>query len=174
MDGAVRGAPIRKLFHLDLPHEKYKSDAAIVWCFDQRFELALQKLIKRMGIQHPDHIRVAGGAKCLAGGDREADRQFVLNQVQLSIQLHATETVFLMLHSDCGAYGGLGKFGNDATKEAEALGLDLKRAAEFLQQKIPGIKVQTFFVNFEGVWDAAESDSVVYSRDPWLPALPSN
>jgi carbonic anhydrase len=172
MNNAVRGVPIRKLFHLDLPHDKYKSDAAIVWCFDQRFELALQKLIKRSGIQHPDHIRVAGGAKSLANNDREGDRQFVLEQVQLSIRLHATDTVFLMLHSDCGAYGGLSKFDSDATKEAETLCADLKRASEFLQQKIPGIKVRTFFVNFEGVWEA-EGENVI-TRSPWLPASAHN
>ena len=149
--------PIRKLFHLDLPRDRYKCDAAIVWCFDNRFELALHKLMKRTRLEHPDRIRVAGGAKCLAGKDREADRQFVLEQVRKSIRLHGTETVFLMLHSDCGAYGGLAGFGNDETKEAEALCGDLKRASEFLQQNIPGIQVKTFFVNFEGVWDADSS-----------------
>ena len=56
------GCPIRKLFHFESPRERYKCDAAIVWCFDNRFELALRKLIKRLGIIYFDPIRVAGGA----------------------------------------------------------------------------------------------------------------
>jgi carbonic anhydrase len=148
---------IRKLFHLDLPKDRYKCDAAIVWCFDNRFELALQKLIKRKALVHPDRIRIAGGAKCLAGQDREADRQFVLEQIRKSIRLHSTETVFLMLHSDCGAYGSLSAFNDDVKKEAEALCLDLQRAADFLHKNIPGIKVESYFVDFEGVWEINES-----------------
>ena len=103
---------------------------------------------------HPDRIRVAGGAKCLTGQDRETDRLFVLEQIQKSIRLHETETVFLMLHSDCGAYGGLAAFDNDAAKEAEALRLDLHRAMDFLEKNIPGIQVRGFFADFEGVWEA--------------------
>ena len=103
---------------------------------------------------HPDRIRVAGGAKCLTGQDREADRQFVLDQIRKSIRLHQTETVFLMLHSDCGAYGGLAAFDNDAAKEAEALRLDLHRAMDFLETNIPGIQVRGIFADFEGVWEA--------------------
>ena len=73
----------------------------------------LRKLIKRIGAQHVDPILVAGGAKCLAGDDLERDRQFVLEQIRKSMQLHGTHTVLLMLHSDCGAYGGLAAFDND-------------------------------------------------------------
>jgi hypothetical protein len=59
-----------------------------------------------------------------------------------------------MLHSDCGAYGGLAAFENDATKEAEALRLELHRAMDFLETNIPGVQVRGFFVDFEGVWEA--------------------
>lgn len=153
---------IRKLFHLDLPRARYKCDAAIVWCFDNRFELALNKLIKRLGLEHCDRIRVAGGAKSLAGQDREADRLFVLEQIRKSIRLHETETVILMLHSDCGAYGGLAHFNNDATQESEELCRDLQRGKEFLEKSIPGIKVRPCFVDFEGVWeiDGGMADSL--------------
>ena len=107
-----------------------------------------------MDLHHCDRIRIAGGAKSLTGQDRESDRQFVLEQIRKSIRLHGTETVFLMLHSDCGAYGGLAAFNDDAAKEAEALRLDLHRAMDFLATNIPGIKVQAYFVDFEGVWEA--------------------
>lgn len=56
-------------------------------------------------------IRVAGGAKCLATPDPESERDFVLEQIPKSIRLHGTDRVVLMVHSDCGAYGGLAAFG---------------------------------------------------------------
>jgi carbonic anhydrase len=146
--------PIRKIFHFDSPRERYKCDAAIVWCFDNRFELAFQKLIKRLGVVHFDPIRVAGGARCLAGSDGESDRKFVLEQIRSSVKLHDTETVMLMLHSDCGAYGGLAKFDNDEAREAEHHRQEMHRAMDFLQREMPDLRIKAFFVNFEGVFEA--------------------
>jgi hypothetical protein len=148
---------IRKIFHFESPRERYTSDAAIVWCFDHRFDLVLHKLMKRIGVEYFDPILVAGGAKCLAGDDRETDRQFVLEQIRKSMRLHATRSVVLMLHSDCGAYGGLAAFENDPAREAENHRSDLHRALEFLQSEIPELTVRGYFVDFEGVWEAVSS-----------------
>jgi carbonic anhydrase len=152
-------SPIRKIFHFESPRERYKCDAAIVWCFDHRFEQALRKLIKRLGINFFDPIRVAGGARCLAGKDPESDRQFILKQIRSSMQLHGTDTVLLMLHSDCGAYGGLAAFDNDRAREAENHRQDLHRALDFLRTNIPELNVLGYFVDFEGVWEALNSQA---------------
>ncbi|HEY5027788.1 MAG TPA: carbonic anhydrase, partial [Candidatus Angelobacter sp.] len=103
-----------------------------MWCFDHRFDVVLRKLTKRIGVDFFDPILVAGGAKCLAGDELERDRQFVLEQVRKSMHLHGTTTVLLMLHSDCGAYGGLAAFENDTAREAENHRNDLHRAVDFL------------------------------------------
>ena len=61
--------------------------------------------------------------------------------------------MILMLHSDCGAYGGLaGGFSGDSVAEAAHHRQELQRAAANLTAAIPGIEVQTYFVDFEGVW----------------------
>ena len=110
---------MKKVFHFDAPREKYHCDAAILWCFDNRFELGFRKFLKRLGVMYSDPIKIAGGAKCMASPDHETDREFVLEQIRKSMRLHGTRRVILMLHSDCGAYGGLaGGFGGDATAEA--------------------------------------------------------
>ena len=114
-----------------------------------------------MGVEFFDLIMVAGGAKCLAGDSAEKDRQFVLEQIRTSIRLHSTQKVLLMLHSDCGAYGGLGAFNNDTAREAEHHRNDLHRAVDFLQAQIPELTIRGFFVDFEGVWEAV--DSKVYA-----------
>jgi hypothetical protein len=92
---------MEKVFHFDAPRENYQCDAAIVWCFDNRFDLGFRKYLKRAGIIYTDPIKVAGGAKCLASPELESDREFVLDQIRTSIRLHQTKRVILMVHSDC-------------------------------------------------------------------------
>jgi hypothetical protein len=146
---------VKKVFHFDAPREKYHCDAAILWCFDNRFELGFRKFLKRVGVVNSDPIKIAGGAKVLVSPDHEADREFVLEQIRKSMRLHGTRRVILMLHSDCGAYGGLAMgFGGDAVAEAAHHEGDLRRAAANLKAAIPGVEVQGYFVDFDGIWDA--------------------
>ena len=150
---------LTKVFHFEAPRQKYHCDAAILWCFDNRFELGFRKFLKRIGVLYPDSIKIAGGAKSLASPEPETDREFVLEQIRKSIRLHGTKRIILMLHSDCGAYGGLGGFRGDARAEAEHHHAELQRAATNVAAAIPGIEVEAYFVDFEGVW-RAELDPV--------------
>jgi hypothetical protein len=147
------GGFVKKVLHFDSPHEWYVCDAAIVSCFDSRFDTAFAKFLKRLGITHPDPIRIAGGAKTLASPDRESDRAFVVEQLLKSVNLHGTKRVILVLHSDCGAYGRLAKFKGDIAAEADHHQHELRRAAEYLRATIPGVVVEGYFVDFEGIWD---------------------
>jgi carbonic anhydrase len=107
-------------------------------------------------VTYADPIKVAGGAKCLASPDELADREFVLKQIRISMGLHQTKRVILMLHSDCGAYGGLdGGFRGDPKFEAESHRRELIRAADVLRTMLPELKVESYFVDFEGVWQVA-------------------
>jgi carbonic anhydrase len=144
---------MRKVFHFDSPRERYHCDASVVGCFDNRFEAVGRKLLKRMGVVQPDPIKIAGGAKALASPDEEFHRSFVMEQIHKSIRLHGTDRVILMLHSDCGAYGGLaGSFQGDAAAEADHHRAELRLAAEFLKGAIPSLRVDCYFLNFEGAW----------------------
>src|SRR5437879_6926014 len=151
---------MKKVFHFDAPHEKYHCDAAILWCFDNRFELGFRKFLKRLGVTNSDPIKVAGGAKCLASPELETEREFVLEQIRKSMRLHGTRRVILMVHSDCGAYGGLAGFQGNAAAEASHHEQELRRATVNLLQAIPGVQVQGYFVDFEGIWDANVGTSV--------------
>lgn len=145
---------MRKIFHFASPRERYTADAAVVWCFDHRFDLVLHKLLKKIGVERFDPILVAGGAKNLASPESENDRQFVLEQIRTSMRLHGTMSVILMLHSDCGAYGGLAAFGSDTAREAENHRQEMHKAVAALKAAIPELEIRSFFVNFEGVWEA--------------------
>jgi hypothetical protein len=145
---------MKKVFHFDAPRDKYHCDAAIIWCFDNRFDLGFRKFLKRNGVINTDPIKVAGGAKSLASPEQESDRLFIVDQIRKSMRLHGTQRVVLMLHSDCGAYGGLaGGFGGDARKEALHHEEELQKAAEYLQGEIPELEITKYFVDFEGVWE---------------------
>src|SRR4051794_16049708 len=132
---------MQKVFHFDAPREKYHCDAAIVWCFDNRFELGFRKFLKRIGVVNSDPIKVAGGAKCLASPDHETEREFVLEQIRKSMRLHGTRRVILMLHSDCGAYGGLAGFGNSPDAERANHRAEFARATANLKRAIPDVQV---------------------------------
>ena len=145
---------MKKLFHFESPRERYQCDAAIVWCFDNRFELGFRKFLKRIGVVYSDPVKIAGGAKCLASPDLETDRDFVLEQIRTSMRLHGTRRVILMLHSDCGAYGGLDEgFGGDRRAEFVHHRAELIKATAALRKAFPDLEVYSYFVDFEGVWE---------------------
>jgi len=86
------------------------------------------------------------------------DREFVLEQIRTSMRLHETKRVILMVHSDCGAYGGLRAFAEDAQAEAKHHEVELACAAETVITTFPGVEVRGYFADFEGIW-ALDSES---------------
>jgi carbonic anhydrase len=142
---------MRKVFHFDSPPEPYTADAAVLCCFDQRIRLAVNKFLQRQSILRPDMIVVAGGAKTLASPRNDFERDFILEQVRMSILLHRTQRVFLMSHSDCATYGGLAAFDGSLEKEAAHHKQELQRAADLITSNFSEIEVECFFVTFEGV-----------------------
>ncbi len=147
---------MRKVFHFDSPSDPYRADATVLWCFDDRFSTVCRKFLRRMGVQRPDVISIAGGAKALASPADDAERDYVIAQIALSMRLHECKRVILTLHSDCGAYGGRTTFRNDAAAEAVHHWDELARAAETVRQIFPGTAVDTYFVDFNGVWAREE------------------
>src|ERR1700746_1781868 len=143
---------MQKTFHFDSPADPYVADAAVLTCFDQRLGTAVNKFPQRRGIVRPGIIVVAGGAKTLASPRNDFERDFILEQVRMSILLHGTKRAYLFCHSDCATYGGLAAFKGDKDAEAEHHFQELQRAADLLRTAFPELQVDCFFVNFEGVF----------------------
>jgi hypothetical protein len=120
----------------------------------------VHKFLQKQGIVRPDMIVVAGGAKTLASPRNDFERDFILEQVRMSILLHRTERIFLMCHSDCATYGGLAAFKGDVQQEAEHHRGELLRAAELVKENFPDLSAECYFVNFEGVFAASEKGVV--------------
>lgn len=144
---------MRKIFHFDSLAEPYVAEAAVLCCFDHRISRAVRKFLKKQGIENPDMIVVAGGAKTLASPRNDFEQDFILEQVRMSIRLHQSKRVLVMSHSDCATYGGLAHFKGDQAAEAAHHRAELLRAAELVTTNFPGVSVEPYFVKFDGVWE---------------------
>jgi carbonic anhydrase len=132
-------------------NEHYTADACVVWCYDDRFYKLLKAFGKEEKFGHIDLVKIAGGAKAL-GGDASPERDFVLDQIKKSVMLHGTKRVVLMLHRDCGAFGGSKKFA-DAAAEKEYFTGQLHRAKEFVKSELPDMQhVDAYFADFDGLY----------------------
>ena len=134
---------MQKLYHFDCPREVYQADACVISCFDFRFDLALRKFLKRRGMVVYDHIKIPGSVKAVAAPDRESDRDFVLSMVRTSLRLHRPGRLLLFAHNDCGAYPGV---------PPESIAADVVKAAEFLAAAEPGLPLESFFCDFDGIY----------------------
>ena len=150
---------MNKLFHFDSDSSPYAADAAVLTCFDQRIRTTVNKFLQKRGISKPDMIVIAGGAKTLASPRNDFERDFILEQMRMSILLHQTQRAYLICHSDCATYGGLAAFRHDRSAEADHHWQELLRARDLLKDRFPDLNVECFFVNFEGVF-AAEADRI--------------
>jgi carbonic anhydrase len=143
------------LFKFESSKEHYTADACVVWCFDDRFYKLLKAFGKQEGFVHIDLVKIAGGAKALASTDGASpDRDFVLNQIKTSVRLHGTKRVVLMLHRDCGAYGGSKRFA-DADAEKMELVKQLHQAQDLVKKELPdvdGLVVDAYFTDFDGLY----------------------
>ena len=136
---------MRKVFHFDSPAEVYAADACVIACFDARFDLAVKKFLKRRGIVLFDHVKIAGSAKPLADSQASGDGGCgcIVNAVRTSMRLHRTNRVLIMSHNDCGAYPGV---------PPEMVAADAARAAAFLRAAESSLQVESYFLDFDGVY----------------------
>ena len=95
-----------------------------------------------------DIIRVAGVAKNLANPTVSAHREFLLDQLRISVDLHRVREIYLVNHEDCGAYGL-----DDAVDSDQELHVhiaDLEKADQIIKDAIPDVKVKAYFLRLNG------------------------
>ncbi|HMZ08460.1 MAG TPA: hypothetical protein PK078_12650 [Anaerolineales bacterium] len=112
-------------------------DALVVHCMDYRLQKFIQPWITvRFGYDNFDIISLAGSVH---------DYEMVLKYVQLAVQIHTIETVCLINHEDCRAYGRDGTYSRHKH--------DLKDAQKKIQALFPHLNVETFYLHLDGTFE---------------------
>ena|SRR5688572_15343650 len=115
-------------------------DALVVHCMDYRLQRFLQPWITgRFGYDNFDIISLAGGVH---------DYEMVLKYVQLAVQIHSIETVCLINHEDCRAYGRAGTYKRHRH--------DLVDTRTKIQALFPDLRVETFYLHLDGTFELIE------------------
>ncbi|KKS38519.1 MAG: hypothetical protein UV01_C0003G0066 [Parcubacteria group bacterium GW2011_GWA2_42_14] len=139
------------LFKQKITLDHYVAEAYTVRCVDDRFWKTFKNFLREQNITHVDPKSPAGGVKVFASPNRESDREYNLDELAISIKLHHVKKVMLFSHSDCGAYGGLKKFNGNKDKELRFHLKEHEKAKEVVGKRFPGLKIETYFIDEEGV-----------------------
>ncbi len=123
--------------------------ALVFHCIDFRFGKAIKKYLEENNLLgNCDIIAVAGAAKNIVASANDADRMFILKQIELSKSLHNIKEVILINHTDCGAYGGRKAFPSRAEEENQHF-MDMKKAADIIRAKYPDLRIKSVLANIE-------------------------
>lgn len=107
---------------------------------DYRLQKFLQAWITaRFGVDNFDIISLAGGVH---------DGETVLKYVQLAVQIHGIESVCLINHEDCRAYGRDGTY---KRHRQDLLDTRVKIHALF-----PHLTLETFYLHLDGMFEPIE------------------
>jgi carbonic anhydrase len=112
-------------------------DALVVHCMDYRLQKFLQPWITvRFGYDNFDIISLAGSVH---------DHEMVLKYVQLAVRIHSIETVCLINHEDCRAYGREGTYKRHRS--------DLIETSSKIHALFPDLNVEAFYLHLDGTFE---------------------
>lgn len=116
-------------------------------CMDFRFGKKMKEFMETNGLMgDADLVSIAGAAKNIVNPETQA---FALRQIEISKTLHEMKRVFLVNHTDCGAYGGKKAFA-DEKAEYEKLTGDLREARNIVKAKWPDLEVVLWLARIDG------------------------
>lgn len=113
----------------------------IIHCIDFRLISSLNEYSERKNLVGDcDILSVAGGVKSLLSPKRISDKDFLFEQIEVSVNLHKIERIILSNHTDCGAYGGSAKF--DSLEEERKFHIqEMKEAKRVISEVYPNLKI---------------------------------
>ena len=119
----------------------HKCKAFIIHCMDFRLQKSMKEYLERKNLLGDcDVVSVAGGVKNLLTPKNPSDRDFLLGQIEISVNLHKIQEVILSNHTDCGAYGGSDQF-SFLEKECEFHIQEMGKARDLILSNFPEVKI---------------------------------
>jgi len=120
---------------------------------DFRLTSAINKWMEEKGIMDDcDVISIAGISKDIAENPESENAKFVLNQIKMSSELHNIKILYLVHHTDCGAYGGHDAF-DDLENEKQCYIKDMKKAHEIISAHVHGIEIKHMLADMKSDTD---------------------
>ena len=117
--------------------------SALIRCIDFRLTKMINSWMEEKGIMNDcDVISIAGISKNIA------EENFLLSQIKLSADLHKIQTLYLIHHTDCGAYGGQTAFPDLETEKKKYID-DMNKAKEIINKELPDLEVKLMLANVE-------------------------
>ncbi len=122
----------------------HNCSSIIIKCMDFRLMKEFHRFLKEENLLGDcDEVSWAGAGKDLVDGTPE-EKAFCLKQIHLSHQLHHADTVFLLHHSQCGAYAQAYSFA-DTKEEQDRQAQDMEKAETAIKFRFPQLKVRHFW-----------------------------
>ena len=116
--------------------------SALIRCMDFRLTSAINKWMEEKGIMDDcDVISVAGISKSIAIDPESNESKYLIEQIGLSVKLHDTKTLYLIHHTDCGAYGGHTSFSSLAEEKAR-YNEDMEKSMAVINGLFPKLEVK--------------------------------
>lgn len=133
----------------------HSCSSALVRCMDFRLTKDVHKWMEEKGIMNDcDMISIAGISKSIADNPDSEESKFILNQIGLSIKLHNTKTLYIMHHTDCGAYGGHKAFAN-LEEEVAKYKVDMERSGSIIKSYFPNLEIRYAIADIKMDWNAS-------------------
>lgn len=130
---------------MNTQNSNHHCDALVIHCIDFRFHTAIRDFLQNeLKTKSYDLLTIPGAAKHLTAVGSVTRREGLLEDIGISIRLHAPKEIILINHADCGAYGGSAAFADKAAEEtAHRQALD--EAIALLKKQFPNISIKTYF-----------------------------
>ena len=116
-------------------HSK-KSDILVIHCADPRFQQAYRNIIDSFGAYF-DLLVAPGASKAVVN-----DKNFI-QKIKLLHRLHHFETVYILDHIECGAFGKI----KDEIMSHSSM---LNKAVKTIKKALPKLKVVTHLLGEKG------------------------
>lgn len=113
----------------------------IINCMDFRLGKPMREYLEQNNLLGDcDIVSIAGGVKNLLTPKNSPDKDFILGQIEISVNLHKIQEIIISNHTDCGAYGGSSQF-SSFEEECKFHVREMKKAKKLISDKYPGVSI---------------------------------